>query len=71
MDINFTILGTIAVVIIAIGFVCYAVTTNTIIKEQEKELAHLRTKLKREQQKEGRETLYIIQDGKNPKFGDF
>lgn len=63
-----TILGLVAVVIIAIGFILYAIMTNRIIREQEKEIASLKTKLKREKQKE---PLYIIKDGKNPEFGGF
>lgn len=62
------ILSIIAVVIVTISFICYGITTNQIIREQEKEIARLNTQLKRERQ---RETLYIVQDGKNPKFGGF
>lgn len=62
------VLGIIAIVIVIVAFICYGITTNRIIREQEKEIARLETQLRREKQ---RETLYIIQDGKNPKFGGF
>ena len=50
------------------GLTAYIVTLNREVKEQEKEIARLKTALKREKRKE---PLYIIQDGKNPKFGGF
>ena len=59
-------------IILCISLAClffgYKSTTNKIIKEQEREIANLRTQLKREKQ---RETLQVISNGKNPKFGDF
>ena len=59
-------------IILCISLAClffgYKATTNKIIKEQEKEIARLRTQLKREKQ---RETLQVISNGKNPKFGGF
>lgn len=40
----------IALFVIAVGFIGYAVTTSKIIKEQEKEIAKLQTALKRREQ---------------------
>lgn len=51
-----------------IVFILYARTTQKLLRDQEKEIARLTTQLKREMQKE---PLYIIQDGRNPKFGEF
>ena len=62
------ILGLVLTIVITLVFIGYSVTTNKIIRSQEKEIARLQTQLKRERQKE---PLTIIQDGKNPKFGDF
>lgn len=67
-DTIITILGLCTVVIIVIGFIGYTINTNRIIKEQEKEIAQLKTTIKRYEQKE---PLYIIKDGKNPEFGGF
>ena len=64
----FVILGAIALLIIFAGFIAYAINTTRIIKEQEKEIAHLRTSIKRYKQ---RGTLYIEKNGRIPDFGDF
>lgn len=64
----FPILGFIAILIILLGFIIYSINTNKIIREQEKEIARLKTTIKRYEHKE---PLYIVQDGRKPKFGDF
>ena len=64
----FSILGIIGVFVILVGFIVYAINTNQIIRSQEKEIAKLKTALKRQEQKE---PLYIVQDGRNAKFGGF
>lgn len=65
---TFIILGLIALIVVVLGFIGYALTTGKIIREQEKEIANLKRQLKREKQKE---PLYIERDGKNPMFGGF
>ena len=67
-DTVLVVLGIFSIVVILSGFAGYMVNTNKIIKEQEKEIAQLRTALKRHEQ---RETLYIIKDGRKPQFGEF
>lgn len=68
MDTNFMILGIVAVVIVVIGILGYMITTNIIIREQEKEIVHLKNQLKQERQKE---PLVIEKSGKYPEFGGF
>lgn len=63
-----TIIGLVFTIFVTVGFIIHSVITDRIIKNQEKEIARLTTQLKRERQKE---PLCIIQDGRNPKFGDF
>ena len=63
-----TILGLILVILIVIAFIGYSIITNKIIQGQEKEIAQLQTQIKRMEQ---RESLEILVDGHNPKFGDF
>ena len=46
MNTIFTILGIIMVLVIAVGFIGYAIITNNIIKSQEKELAEFRRELR-------------------------
>lgn len=53
---------------ILVLFVLYALSTRKTIREQEQEIARLRSQLKREKQ---RKPLQIVQDGRKPKFGDF
>lgn len=67
-DTTFAILGFIGVLVILIGFILYAVNTNRIIKSQEKEITKLKKQLRQQEQKE---PLYIVQDGRHPKFGGF
>jgi len=67
-DVIFTVFCFIVVLVILLGFIIYAATTNRIIKEQEREIVKLKTTLKRQEQKE---PLYIVQDGRHPKFGGF
>ena len=62
------ILCLILCVMIILAFIAYSITTSKIIKGQEKEIASLKTALKRERQ---REKVQIVYDGKKPKFGDF
>ena len=62
------VIGLVLIILITLAFIGYSAATNRIIRSQEKEIARLQTQLKRERRKE---PLTIIQDGKNPKFGDF
>lgn len=58
----------VALVIVIIGFIGYSIYTSHIIKDQEREIAKLKTTIKRYEQ---RGTVYIERDGKNPQFGGF
>lgn len=63
-----TVFGLIFAIILFICFIGYGITTDKIIKKQEKEIAQLRTELHRQKSKE---PLYIEKSGKTPKFGGF
>lgn len=63
-----TILIVVSIIIIFIGFIIYSINTTKIIKSQEKEIAQLRTTIKRKEQYEMR---YINGKGKIPDFGKF
>ena len=64
----FTIILGIAVIVIVLGLIGYMITTNSIIREQEKEITQLRAMLKAEKEKE---PLVIEKNGRNPEFGGF
>ena len=69
-DIVIHILLAVSLILIveSFGVVAYAITLRKELKAKTKEVARLRTMLKREQQKE---PLCIVQDGRHPKFGGF
>ena len=67
-DNTIIILALIALGIIIIAFVGYMITTNSIIRGQEKEIGRLQTALKRTENKP--ETISDIRR-KYPEFGDF
>ena len=62
------ILFFIAITVIIVGFIGYAVTTSRIIKGQEKEIARLQTLLKRREQQA---TVSTIQDSDTVEFENF
>lgn len=62
------VLCLIVVLVIIVSFVGYMITTNRIIKEQERDIARLQTALKRTENRP--ETLSDIRR-KYPQFGDF
>ena len=74
---TFIVLGLVALIVVVLGFIGYALTTGKIIREQEKEIADLKRKLRREtilynrEKSLHKEPLYIERDGKNPMFGGF
>lgn len=51
----FLLAGLIITGLLIVSFACYSSTTSRIIKDQEKEIAALRTKLHRIQNKEARQ----------------
>lgn len=62
------ILGLVALILVILGFIGYTIVTNNIIREQEREIAELRTQLKRQHYKKA---IPLGQGSKKPKFGDF
>ena len=63
----------ISLLIIFAGFIIYSIITNKIIRDQERELNKLRKLTRKVQhtQDKHREALYIVPDGRHPKFGGF
>ena len=62
------VLSIVILILVIFSFIGYMFVTNKIIREQEKEIAGLKTQLKRERQ---RERLQVVTDGRHPKFGGF
>lgn len=66
MNTYLEILAVVAIIIIIVGIIGYMITTNTIIREQEKEIEHLKEKLAKEDRKES-----FVVERKTPEFGGF
>ena len=68
LDTIFTIILGVSIVFVLIGMLGYIITTNAVIKDQNRKIAYLTEQLRQERQKS---PLVIEKSGKTPDFGGF